>query len=107
MQPAGLWERLLAAGRLGRKRGAGFYRYADSAAPGEPGTVDEPLRELLAALPRRPAVPFTPERLMFLMVNEAALILQEGIASAADIDLAVVAGLGYPLCQGGILHYAD
>jgi len=44
---------------------------------------------------------------MFGMVNEAILTLQEGISTAADIDLAVVAGLGYPMADGGILHYAD
>jgi len=105
MQPAALWEALIAAKRLGRKIGAGFYRYG---APGA-GTVDETLQTLIATLPpsSRARTRFTPERLMYAMVNEATLALQEGVASAADIDLAMVAGLGYPLAQGGILHYAD
>ncbi len=110
MQPAALWEALIAAKRFGRKSSAGFYRYEGSADPKTAGAEDATLQQLLAktAPPtKRPAAPFAPERLMYPMVNEAVLALQEGISSAADIDLAVVAGLGYPLAKGGILHYAD
>lgn len=109
MQPAALWEALIAAKRFGRKSGAGFSRYDGAADPKAAGAEDPALAQMIAAVPRagrgRPA--FTPERLMYPMVNEAVLALQEGISSAADIDLAVVAGLGYPLAKGGILHYAD
>jgi 3-hydroxyacyl-CoA dehydrogenase len=41
------------------------------------------------------------------MVNEAVLALQEGVASARDIDLAMVAGTGFPKEKEGPLHYAD
>ena len=41
------------------------------------------------------------------MVNEAVLALQEGIASARDIDVAMVAGTGFPTDKEGPLHYAD
>ena len=42
------------------------------------------------------------------MVNEAANILNEGIAvSAADIDLVLVHGYGFPRKRGGLMHYAD
>ena len=42
------------------------------------------------------------------MINEAANILYEGIAvSAADIDLALVHGYGFPRWRGGLMHYAD
>ena len=42
------------------------------------------------------------------MINEAAAILDEGIAqSAADIDLVTVAGYGFPRWRGGLMHYAD
>ena len=41
------------------------------------------------------------------MVNEAVRCLEEHVCTAADVDLAVVAGLGYPQAKGGILHYAD
>jgi len=48
------------------------------------------------------------ERLTLAMINEAANILDEGIAqSAADIDLVTVFGYGFPRWRGGLMHYAD
>ena len=41
------------------------------------------------------------------LINEAVTALQEGIASARDIDLAMVAGTGFPTEKEGPLHYAD
>ncbi|MBI4313657.1 MAG: hypothetical protein HY594_02455 [Candidatus Omnitrophica bacterium] len=110
MQPARLWEELIAANRLGRKNGAGFFRYAQAADTKSAGAEDEALKKLIAqaqaAQPLQKGK-FSPERLMYGMVNEAVLSLQENVSTAADIDLGVVAGLGYPLERGGILHYAD
>jgi 3-hydroxyacyl-CoA dehydrogenase/enoyl-CoA hydratase/3-hydroxybutyryl-CoA epimerase len=48
------------------------------------------------------------ERMVLLMVNEAALALSEGVtANAADLDLAMVLGTGWAPHRGGPLHYAD
>ncbi|MBI3333562.1 MAG: 3-hydroxyacyl-CoA dehydrogenase [Candidatus Omnitrophica bacterium] len=99
MKPAGLWVRMLELKRLGRKSGRGFYDYS-SAAPADPG---KPAEELAKKGPAR----FTPERLMFLIINEAVMALQEGISSASEIEMAVVAGLGFPPSKGGLLHLAD
>jgi len=41
------------------------------------------------------------------MINEAVISLQEGVASAKDIDIAMMAGTGFPQDKGGPLHYAD
>ena len=42
------------------------------------------------------------------MINEAALILEERIvASAAELDLAMIMGTGFPPFRGGLLRYAD
>ena len=42
------------------------------------------------------------------MVNEAAMILDEGIAScAADLDLAMIMGTGFPPFRGGLMRWAD
>ena len=41
------------------------------------------------------------------MINEAALCLEEHVAEASDIDMAMVAGIGFPQEKEGILHYAD
>jgi 3-hydroxyacyl-CoA dehydrogenase/enoyl-CoA hydratase/3-hydroxybutyryl-CoA epimerase/enoyl-CoA isomerase len=68
--------------------------------------------ELLAAI--QPAGPYTfaaeeiVDRLMLPMIVEAALCLEEGVAqSAADIDMSLVLGLGFPRHWGGALKYAD
>ncbi|MCU1244760.1 MAG: fadJ, partial [Acidobacteria bacterium] len=48
------------------------------------------------------------ERMTFAMINEAALILDERIvASAAELDLAMIMGTGFPPFRGGLLRYAD
>jgi 3-hydroxyacyl-CoA dehydrogenase len=48
------------------------------------------------------------QRLVFALVNEAAHILEEGIAQrASDIDMVYVTGYGFPLWRGGPMHYAD
>jgi len=42
------------------------------------------------------------------MINEAAAILDEGIAQkASDIDLVTILGYGFPRWRGGLMHYAD
>jgi 3-hydroxyacyl-CoA dehydrogenase/enoyl-CoA hydratase/3-hydroxybutyryl-CoA epimerase len=86
---------------LGRKSGAGFYRHESG---GE--AVVNP-----AALALRPSatVPaHLAERLALLMVNEAAACLGESlVASAGDIDLAMVMGTGWAPFRGGPLRYAD
>jgi len=102
MTPAVLLDTLVTAGRLGVKTGHGFYDYD--------GTGTEDFERLLAQT--RPATgqattPWTPTRLLLAMVNEAVTALQEGVASARDIDLAMVAGTGFPQEINGPLHYAD
>ena len=48
------------------------------------------------------------QRLVFALVNEAAHILEEGIANkASDIDMVYLTGYGFPLHRGGRLCYAD
>ena len=48
------------------------------------------------------------ERMILAMINETALLLDEKIAtSAADVDLAMIMGTGFPPFRGGLLRYAD
>ena len=48
------------------------------------------------------------ERLVYALVNEAAYILEEGIAQrASDIDIVYLTGYGFPPWRGGPMHYAD
>ncbi|MDE2160301.1 MAG: fatty acid oxidation complex subunit alpha FadB, partial [Burkholderiales bacterium] len=103
--------RLLAdAGRLGRKTGVGFYRHAGGAqAQREP---DGETRALLAAIQPPAARPLDAaaivERLMLPLVIEAVRALDEAVvASACELDLAMLLGLGFPAYLGGPLKYAD
>jgi 3-hydroxyacyl-CoA dehydrogenase/enoyl-CoA hydratase/3-hydroxybutyryl-CoA epimerase len=105
MQPAPLLEKLIAAGRLGRKNGLGFYRHA-----GRKRTLDRSVRALLA-LPAQRA-PATDEqlaeRMALAMVNEGARCLEEGVvADAGQVDVAMIFGAGFPPFRGGVLRYAD
>ena len=104
MQPAALWEAVHAKGRFGAKAGAGFYLYGDRV--GQPDTeMDEIVKSLKAQ--SKPTSGFSTNRVVLPMINEVIRCLEEHVCTAADADLAVVAGLGFPLSKGGILHYAD
>lgn len=86
MEPAKFFYKLVDAGRLGEKVGKGFYGYGDE--------TDEPVKALLAAEPPAPGSTFTVERVIYPLINEAVLALQEHIAAIGDIDMAMIAGTG-------------
>jgi 3-hydroxyacyl-CoA dehydrogenase / enoyl-CoA hydratase / 3-hydroxybutyryl-CoA epimerase len=94
--------------RLGLKGGSGFYRYENGRAAG-------PDPEVYALLGGSVPLERTPlpeddirARLLLVMINEAVRILDEGIAhSAADVDLAMIMGTGFPPFRGGLLRFAD
>ena len=104
MRPAEIWERLHALKRYGTKSGAGFYLYGEQAAQPD-AALERIIQELRAA--HRGPLEFSVNRLVLPMVNEAIRCLEEHVCTAADVDLAVIAGLGFPQAKGGILHYAD
>ncbi len=104
MRPALLWEEVYQKGRYGAKTGAGFYNY--NATPGEDKTIDEILKKLVSKSSAKKN-PFSAQRLLLLMINEAALCIQEHVATATDIDMAVLAGIGFPQAKDGLLQYAD
>jgi 3-hydroxyacyl-CoA dehydrogenase len=104
-------DRMVEEGRLGRKVGVGWYRY-----PGGGGAVVDPLLEDLvreeAYFAKVTRCEYSHDeirtRLVFAMINEAADLLEEGIAeSARDIDLISIRDLGFPRSRGGLLSYAD
>ncbi len=86
MTPAPLFYKLVEAGRLGEKAGKGFYGYG--------GETDEPVQQMIASFGRAPESVFSVERVMYPLINEAVLALQEHIASINDIDMAMIAGTG-------------
>ncbi|MEK9950979.1 MAG: 3-hydroxyacyl-CoA dehydrogenase NAD-binding domain-containing protein [Curvibacter sp.] len=99
-------------GRYGQKTGAGWYDYK----PGKRDAIPSQLvvemiekhRKELGITPRKISDEEIVQRLVYALVNEAAHILEEGIASrASDIDMVYLTGYGFPLHRGGPMQYAD
>ena len=99
-------------GRYGQKTGAGWYDYLPGKRDAIPSAVVvemiEKHRASLDITPRKISDEEIVQRLVFSLVNEAAHILEEGIASkASDIDMVYLTGYGFPLFRGGPMLYAD
>ncbi len=99
-------------GRFGQKTGAGWYDYLpgkrDAIPNAEVVQMIESNRASLGIQARKIADEEIVQRLVYALVNEAAHILEEGIASkASDIDMVYLMGYGFPVYRGGPMNYAD
>jgi 3-hydroxyacyl-CoA dehydrogenase len=99
-------------GRFGQKTGAGWYDYVpgkrDAIPNAEVVAMIDAHRQSLGITPRKISDEEIVQRLVFSLVNEAAHILEEGIAAkAGDIDIAYVFGYGFPAYRGGPMNYAN
>jgi len=105
MKPPVLIDAVVKAGRLGKKTGKGIYLH-------EGKEVKEDA-EFLATLnikakDKLPSNDEIEKRCVFVMINEAARLLEEGVArDAADIDIGMIFGTGFAPFRGGLLKYAD
>ncbi len=104
-------EALCAADRFGQKNGKGFYDY-DEARNRTPSDEVQNIIEDFARKEgheqREISKDEIRERLLFPMVNEGAMILDEGMAQrASDIDVVWINGYGWPLTTGGPMFWAD
>lgn len=90
-KPSFSQKRLLEAGWLGRKSGRGFYNYAEGAV--QPAPKDDDVLQMQIY-----------ERILAMLINEAADALHLNVASAADLDLAMTKGVNYPK---GLLQWCD
>ncbi len=103
-------ERLCEAGRFGQKARAGFYDYGEDkrAVPSDEvaAIIDRFARE--RGIERREhSVEELRGRLIWPMVDEAAVILEEGVARReGDIDVVWVHGYGWPAWTGGPMFHA-
>jgi 3-hydroxyacyl-CoA dehydrogenase len=99
-------------GRFGQKTGAGWYDYVagkrDAVPNAEVVQMIAAHRASLGITPRKISDDEIVQRLVYSLVNEAAHILEEGIASkAGDIDMVYLMGYGFPIYRGGPMNYAD
>jgi len=104
-------EQLCEQGRLGQKSGAGYYGYPDGKrAPTTDATVRDLIVQASAArgIPRRHLTPAEIQRRALLaMVNEAACLFADGVATRpSDIDVVLVQGYGFPRWEGGPVFWA-
>ena len=104
-------DRLCDMERFGRRSGAGWYRYDDGKTAARDPIIDTLIVDYSdeVGITRRT---FTVEdiqrQLLTIMANEAARIVEEGIAGSADaIDVVKTAGYGFPRWRGGPMHWAD
>lgn len=90
-RPSFTQKRVVEARRLGRKSGRGYYNYAEGAQNPEPNK-DEGRGQIIV------------DRIVAMLINEAADALFWNVASKEDIDLAMTKGVNYPK---GLLQWAD
>ena len=104
-------ELLCEAGRRGQKTGAGYYDYDDKRNAKPSDVTRQIIHDFAARQGRSPrTIDATEilERCTFAMINEAAKILDEGIAiRASDIDTVWINGYGWPAYRGGPMFHAD
>ena len=104
-------DRICEMGRYGQKTGAGFYRYDEKRNP----SPDPLIEKLIVEHSQRRGIQRREitdreilERCMYVMVNEGAKILEEGVAARPhDIDIVWIYGYGFPVYRGGPMFWAD
>jgi 3-hydroxyacyl-CoA dehydrogenase len=97
-------------GRYGQKTGAGIYKYEGRNAVPDPEVMEiaHHEAEILGIEQREISDEEIIERLLYAMINEGALILEEGVAlRPGDIDVIFANGYGLPRYRGGPMFHAD
>jgi 3-hydroxyacyl-CoA dehydrogenase len=105
-------DKLVEQGRVGLKVGKGAYLYAEGSRTPIPdpavAEIAKQQADRLGIKQRKISEQEILERIIFPLINEGALILEEGIAAkSSDIDVIYVYGYGFPVYRGGPMQYAD
>jgi 3-hydroxybutyryl-CoA dehydrogenase len=90
-KPSFTQKRMVEAGYLGKKSGKGFYDYAENTQNPEP-TKNKKLGQQIV------------DRILAMLINEAADTVFMNVATVEDVDLAMTKGVNYPK---GVLQWAD
>ena len=98
-------------GRFGQKNGRGYYAYETDKKGRPMKVIDEDVAALLAPVVEGNETLSDEDIVDYMMVAmclESVRCLEDGIAaSATDVDLALIYGVGFPPFRGGALHYID
>ncbi|HLX80770.1 MAG TPA: 3-hydroxyacyl-CoA dehydrogenase NAD-binding domain-containing protein [Burkholderiales bacterium] len=105
-------DKIAELGRFGQKTGKGWYKYN---LPDRKPLPDPEVEKIITDYRKEKNIQTRQisdeeivERLIYALVNEAAYILEEGIAlRASDIDMVYLTGYGFPPYRGGPMFYAD
>lgn len=111
-RPDPISDALVEEGRLGQKTGAGYFLYKEGDRTPYP---DPKVKGIIDAVSRQMGVERREisdeevlNRLLLSSVNEAAKILEEGIAyRSSDVDVMWLNGFGFPRYRGGLMFWAD
>ncbi len=105
MADSAILDKLLKARRLGKKSGAGFYRYKNGKK-----AYDKAIEPFIESDKDRTNLSESDmqRRMVYPMVNEAARCLEEGVVrQPRDVDVGMIYGTGFAPFRGGLLRYAD
>jgi 3-hydroxyacyl-CoA dehydrogenase / enoyl-CoA hydratase / 3-hydroxybutyryl-CoA epimerase / enoyl-CoA isomerase len=101
-------EKLFKADRYGQKSSSGFYNYVTDKKGRLQKVVDEAVFDLIGTPSKEFEQQEIIERMMLPLIFEVVRCLEEGIVdTAAECDMALLFGLGFPPFRGGALKYAD
>jgi 3-hydroxyacyl-CoA dehydrogenase/enoyl-CoA hydratase/3-hydroxybutyryl-CoA epimerase len=103
--PLALFKTIQEQKLLGKKGKKGFFLYDEK---GKPEGFNPDIAMTIQSEPTKKTSGEIQDRLILLMINEAAMCLDEKVISTpAQLDLAMIFGTGFPPYRGGLLRYAD
>lgn len=105
-------ETLYEAQRLGQKNDVGFYHYELDKKGKKAKKVDPSTYDIIAPVVTGEKREFDPQdiidRMMLALCNETVRCLEDKIvATAAEADMAMIMGIGFPAFRGGPCRYID
>ncbi|WP_205340616.1 fatty acid oxidation complex subunit alpha FadB [Denitrificimonas caeni] len=104
-------DALYEADRLGQKNGKGFYSYETDKRGKPKKVVDDTIAEILAPIVYEQREVSDEDIINWMMIPlcmETVRCLEDGIVeTAAEADMGLIYGIGFPLFRGGALRYID
>lgn len=108
--PADILPAMVAADRLGKKNGRGFFDYVTDRKGRQKALPSDEAQKIIAqsAIHNPQSDINLTDRLFLPMLLEATRLIEDGIvADVRDVDLGLIYGIGFPPFKGGLFHWAD